>query len=227
MSDVPETAPARPARMKVLVVDDDVVSLEMLVNALKGAHETRAAKDGREALRVVREWAPDLVLLDVMMPELDGLEVCRILRGDPAHADTPVMFVTAVDSSEGERSGLLLGAVDYITKPVDLRLMKLRVRNQLELRRQRQQIREQNELLQRQKAELEATLARVKRLEGVLSICMDCKKIRTENDAWQKLERYLGEHTDAVFSHGLCAECFDERMRIEDEKEARAARRAR
>lgn len=217
--------PIRSERMKVLVVDDDDVSRDLLLNALKSAHETRAARDGREALRVAREWAPDLVLLDVMMPELDGLEVCRILRQDPALADTPVMFITAVDSSEGERRGLELGAVDYITKPFDLRLTRLRVHNQLELRRQRQQIREQNELLSRQKAELEATLARVKRLEGVLSICMDCKKIRAENDAWQQLERYLSEHTDAVFSHGLCAECFDERMRIEDEKEALSERR--
>jgi CheY-like chemotaxis protein len=206
-------------KMKVLVVDDDAVSLGLLVAVLKNDHETRGARDGREALRVAREWSPDLVLLDVMMPDLDGLEVCKLLRADPALAETSVMFVTAVDSPDGERRGLELGAVDYLTKPVDLRLAKLRVKNQLELLRQRDRIREQNELLSRRKAELEATLARVKRLEGVLSICMDCKKIRAEDDAWQKLERYIGEHSDAIFSHGLCDTCFDTRMKLEDEKE--------
>ena len=214
-------------RQRVLVIDDDANVSEVVATYLRreGALvEVRA--DGESGLAAALADPPDLVVLDLMLPGLDGLEVCRLLREDPVLADTPVMFVTAVDSAEGEQRGLELGAVDYITKPLDLRLTKLRVRNQLELRRQGQQIREQNELLSQQKAELLATLARVKRLEGVLSICMDCKKIRTENDAWQKLERYLGEHSDAVFSHGLCAECFDERMRIEDEKEARAARRA-
>lgn len=211
-------------KMKILVVDDDAVNVDLLVRALRSTYDTRAAHDGFEALRVAREWSPDLMLLDVMMPDLDGLEVCRQLREDPELAHTPVIFITAVDSPEGEHRGLTLGAVDYITKPVDLRLAKLRIKNQMELQRQASLIRAQNELLSRQKAELEASLERVKRLEGVLSICMDCKKIRAGNDAWQRLEEYLCEHSDAVFSHGLCTECFEERMRIEDEREAATRR---
>ncbi len=68
-------------------------------------------------------------------------------------------------------------------------------------------------MLKRQKEALEATLSRVKRLEGLLSICMQCKKIRTENNDWHQLEQYIGEHSDAVFSHGLCPDCLEMAMK--------------
>ncbi|MBK7402088.1 MAG: response regulator [Myxococcales bacterium] len=194
--------------MIILVVDDDPVNLQLMVHALAGSYEVHTTQDGHEALRLVRQLSPDLVLLDIMMPDLDGLQVCRLLRADPATADTPVMFVTAVDSTEGERVGLELGAVDYITKPLDLRLTKLRIKNQLELRRQHNLIAEQNAQLTDQNHQLQQALDRVKHLEGILSLCMYCKKVRTENDAWQQLESYVTQHSDARFSHGMCPECF-------------------
>ena len=202
--------------MKILIVDDDPVNIGVLANALKDSYEICTAQDGYDAISLIKEQLPDLVLLDVMMPELDGLEVCRLIRSEGTFADMPIIFVTAVDSLEGEVRGLELGAVDYITKPVNISLMKLRVRNQLELRRHRNMVNEQNLLLTRQKQELEATLGRVKRLEGLISICMSCKKIRGENNAWQQVERYVSEHTDAVFSHGLCPECFEEQKKLLD-----------
>ena len=202
--------------MKILIVDDDPVNIGVLANALKDSYEICTAQDGYDAISLIKEQLPDLVLLDVMMPELDGLEVCRLIRSEGTFADMPIIFVTAVDSLEGEVRGLELGAVDYITKPVNISLMKLRVRNQLELRRHRNIVNEQNLLLTRQKQELEATLGRVKRLEGLISICMSCKKIRGENNAWQQVERYVSEHTDAVFSHGLCPECFEEQKKLLD-----------
>ena len=85
-----------------------------------------------------------------------------------------------------------------------------------ERKRQEDIVKEHNVLLTRQKADLEVTLARVKRLEGMLSICMQCKKIRAENSDWHQLERYIGEHSDAVFSHGLCPECLDREMKKSD-----------
>jgi PAS domain S-box-containing protein len=81
-----------------------------------------------------------------------------------------------------------------------------------ESRQHQDLIEERNALLTRQKAELEATLSRINRLEGLLSICMQCKKIRTENNDWHQLEQYIGEHSDAVFSHGLCPDCLDRAM---------------
>jgi len=195
--------------MKILIVDDEPVNIGVLANALKGSYEICTALNGYDAIRLVKEEAPDLVLLDVMMPELDGLQVCRLIRAEGAFADTPVIFVTAVDSMEGEMQGLELGAVDYITKPMNLKLAKLRIRNQIELKRQRNLVEEKNALLTRQKAELEATLGRIRRLEGMISICISCKKVRADSDAWQKIEQYVTEHSEAVFSHGFCPECFE------------------
>lgn len=196
--------------MKILIVDDDPVSLSILSGALGETYEVITAQNGYDAVSLAVEHVPDLVLLDVMMPELDGLQVCSLIRSDANLSETPIIFVTAVDSVAGEAQGLELGAVDYITKPVNLRLAKLRIHNQLELKRQRNRILAQNQLLTQQKAELEATLARVKRLEGILSICMHCKKIRAEDNAWRQLEQYITAHSDAVFSHGICPDCLKE-----------------
>ena len=196
--------------MKILIVDDEPLNIGVLANALKGSYEICTAENGYDALRMVKEESPDLMLLDIMMPELDGLQVCRLLRADGAYADMPIIFVTAMDSTEGELQGLELGAVDYITKPVNLKLAKLRIRNQIELKRQQNIVKQQNALLTQQKEALEATLGRVKRLEGLISICMCCKKMRSEDHTWQQLEQYIGEHSDAVFSHGLCPDCFEQ-----------------
>ena len=196
--------------MKILIVDDEPLNIGVLANALKGSYEICTAENGYDALRMVKEESPDLMLLDIMMPELDGLQVCRLLRADGAYADMPIIFVTAMDSTEGELQGLEFGAVDYITKPVNLKLAKLRIRNQIELKRQQNIVKQQNALLTQQKEALEATLGRVKRLEGLISICMYCKKMRSEDHTWQQLEQYIGEHSDAVFSHGLCPDCFEQ-----------------
>ena len=196
--------------MKILIVDDEPLNIGVLANALKGSYEICTAENGYDALRMVKEESPDLMLLDIMMPELDGLQVCRLLRADGAYADMPIIFVTAMDSTEGELQGLELGAVDYITKPVNLKLAKLRIRNQIELKRQQNIVKQQNALLTQQKEALEATLGRIKRLEGLISICMYCKKMRSEDHTWQQLEQYIGEHSDAIFSHGLCPECFEQ-----------------
>jgi len=142
------------AKMKILIVDDEPANINLLVHALKSSYEIITALNGFDAISLVKEQSPDLVLLDVMMPEMDGFQVCRLLRAEGAYAETPVIFVTAVDSLEAELEGLELGAVDYITKPVNLKLAKLRIRNQLELKRQKDIVKEQNLLLTRQQAAL-------------------------------------------------------------------------
>ena len=194
-------------------MDDDELNVGLLRGALQDTYAISTAANGEEALRLMREDAPDLVLLDVMMPDIDGLEVSRRARAEHALADLPVIFVTAMDTVEGQSAGLSLGAVDYITKPVNLEHLKLRVRNQLEIKRQRDQIMRMKRVLERRNAALERTLERVKRLERFLTICMYCKKIRAADDQWQQLERYITEHTDAQFSHGICPECEAKEIR--------------
>ena len=103
--------------MKILIVDDEPVNVGLLANALKGSYEICTALSGDVAISMIKEQSPDLVLLDVMMPEMDGLQVCRLIRADATLAGIPVIFVTAMDSLEDEVRGLELGAVDFVSKP--------------------------------------------------------------------------------------------------------------
>jgi len=123
---------------KVLLVDDNTANLQVLRENLDGlGYKLLIAKNGRTALDIVRKAHPDLVLLDIMMPEMDGYEVCRRLKSAEETRHIPVIFLTAMADAEDEAKGLALGAVDYITKPINPELVRARVRNHLELKRHR------------------------------------------------------------------------------------------
>jgi diguanylate cyclase (GGDEF)-like protein len=125
----------------VLVVDDTPANLKLLYELLKDECSVRTASNGPKALAICQsEQRPDLVLLDVMMPDMDGYEVCRRLKEDPRSRDIPVIFITAKTDIEDEQKGLELGAVDYITKPFGPAVVKMRARNQIELKRAREQL---------------------------------------------------------------------------------------
>jgi len=120
----------------ILVVDDERHNLTILVDLLKPFYEVLAAKNGRKALQAARgETPPDLILLDIMMPEMDGYEVCRELKGDKTTEDIPVIFISAMSQPEDETKGFEMGAVDYITKPISPPIVKARVATHLKLRR--------------------------------------------------------------------------------------------
>lgn len=117
---------------KILVVDDEPDALELIHFNLKNAgFEVTTADDGAEALKRARDLVPDLILLDVMLPEMDGLEVCRMLRRDPATRQIPIMMLTAKAAEIDRIVGLELGADDYVTKPFSPRELILRVKNLL------------------------------------------------------------------------------------------------
>ena len=148
-------SPATPAvtRPVVLLVDDTPENLSVLGELLQPLYRVRVANSGARALNVVAsDPRPDLILLDVMMHDMDGYEVIQRLRADPATRDIPVIFVTALDATEDERKGLELGAADYITKPVRPAIMHARVRAQLELKRSRDRMRDENAWLESQVA---------------------------------------------------------------------------
>ncbi len=130
-------------RQKILVVDDTPANIHVLAEALRTDYIVVAATNGQKALQLaVKEPLPDIILLDVMMPGLDGYDVCARLKGDGATKNIPVIFVTALSEAVDEARGLGLGAVDYITKPINPSLVKARVRNQLELKRHRDHLQE-------------------------------------------------------------------------------------
>ena len=118
---------------KILVVDDTPTNIDLLVEILKDDYQVKAAVDGERALQSVASAPPDLILLDVMMPGMDGYEVCKRLKADAETRDIPVIFVTAKSDIEDETRGLDLGAVDYVTKPVSAPIVKSRIRNHLDL----------------------------------------------------------------------------------------------
>ena len=132
----------------VLVVDDMTENLTVIGQLLRPFYRVRVANSGSHALKVAAsEPRPDLILLDVMMPETDGYEVLRQLRASSSTADIPVIFVTALDGDEDEEKGLALGAVDYVAKPIKPALLLARVRAQLELKKARDWLVHQNEYL--------------------------------------------------------------------------------
>ena len=124
--------------VQILIVDDNVTNLQILRDALEGpGYKLLVAKNGKTALTIAQKAKPSLILLDIMMPEMDGYEVCRRLKDDEGTIHIPVIFITALTDEGDEAKGLALGAVDYITKPISPELVKARVRNQLELARYR------------------------------------------------------------------------------------------
>ncbi len=122
----------------ILIVDDMVANIKVLGELLKDEYKIRLATNGEKALQISRSSnPPDLILLDVIMPEMDGYEVCAQLKTDKATKNIPVIFITAMDLEKDETKGLSLGAVDYITKPFSLPIVKARVKTHLELKHHR------------------------------------------------------------------------------------------
>lgn len=200
-------------RPRILIVDDEPINLRLFSVSLKERYEVVTALNGHEAISQLKQQEMDLILLDVMMPELNGFDLCRIIKGNPLFADIPVVFLTAMEGNAGARQGFDAGAIDYLTKPVDLELLRLRVSNLVALKQRGDEVKEQRDQLARQKAELEEALARVKQLEGIIPICMYCKKIKSEEESWQQLEEYISRHSEAMFSHSACPECFEKEMK--------------
>ncbi len=144
---------------RLLLVDDTKTNIDLLVAALMDDHVLSVALNGPSAIMIAKKLRPDLILLDVMMPEMDGFEVCRRLQEDPATADVPIIFLTAMDNPDMKAQGFQAGAVDYITKPFHAAEVKARVRLHLSLLLARRRLANQN-------AELEERVAhRTKELE--------------------------------------------------------------
>jgi DNA-binding NtrC family response regulator len=122
--------------IKILIVDDEPDCIRILGEALDGNYTLMAATKAREALECVYKKQPDLILLDIMMPEIDGYEVLKLLKADPGSRHIPVIFITAADETENEIRGLEMGAADYITKPFNSDILNARIQTHLRLRRE-------------------------------------------------------------------------------------------
>jgi diguanylate cyclase (GGDEF)-like protein len=125
------------AKQKILIVDDETTNIQVLNATLRNDYNTFFATNGQDALHAISEIMPDLILLDVQMPDMDGYQVCRQIKSDPLLQDIPVIFLTSLNQQQDEAIGLELGAVDFITIPYIPAILNLRIRNHLEMKRQR------------------------------------------------------------------------------------------
>jgi CheY-like chemotaxis protein len=170
----------------------------------KWGYNVMVTRDGEMAYQALQqEEAPHLVIVDWMMPNMDGLELCRKLREDPSKQSIYIIMLTAKSDKKDIVMGLEVGADDYITKPFDREELRVRVRVGARI------VELQSTLADRVK-ELEEALANVKQLQGILPICSHCKKVRDDQNYWQQVESYISSHTDAQFSHSICPECFEQ-----------------
>lgn len=130
------------ARSTILIVDDEISNIEIMNAILEDDYEICFATSGEQALETARKILPDLILLDILMPGMDGFEVCQHLKSEALLADVPVIFTTGLGDTEDEVRGLSLGAIDYVTKPVQPVVLRARVSNHIELKRLRDQLAE-------------------------------------------------------------------------------------
>jgi phosphoserine phosphatase RsbU/P len=193
--------------VRILIAEDDPVSNRFLEAALcKWGYQVTVAKDGAQAWRFLEEGeAPPMAILDWMMPEMDGLEICRRIRGTPSLARMYVILLTARTGHGNAVAGLEAGADDYVTKPFDRKELRARVHVGARVAQL------QASLTQRIR-QLEDALANVKQLQGLLPICAYCKKIRDDGNYWRQVESYLTEHSEVQFSHGICPDCYAKLM---------------
>ncbi len=199
----------------ILIVDDIAKNIQVLGSLLaKEGFAISYATHGNQALEMVAVEDFELILLDIMMPEMDGYEVCRRIKRMPGKKDIPIIFLTARIEKQDIVEGLNAGAVDYITKPFNSSELKARVSTHLQLKEARDRITEQNLQLKEKNEQLETlnrklqdALEKIKTLEGIIPICCICKNIRDDKGYWERIEEYMAKHSDAVFSHGICPEC--------------------
>ncbi len=197
------------AGAEVLVVDDTRENLRLLVRLLvERGYKVRPASNGRMALTAAQISPPDLILLDIMMPEIDGYEVCAQLKADKNTCDIPIIFISALHNTADIVRAFTAGGVDYITKPFQAEEVLARVNTHLTIRKLQQEMVIKNQQLQTQNEALQTALASVKTLSGLLPICASCKKIRDDEGYWHTVEVYIRDHSDAIFSHGICPDCM-------------------
>jgi DNA-binding response OmpR family regulator len=189
--------------MRLLIADDDRTATALLATTLQQWKlEISVVHDGGEAWDLLADpLGPSLAILDWSMPRVDGPELCRRVRRNPMRSHIYLILLTARESQADVIQGIDAGADDYLIKPVDPEELRARVQAGIRV------VTLQERLAERV-VELQDALSRVKQLTGLLPICSYCKRIRTDENYWEQVDHYMGEHTDVKFTHGICPACY-------------------
>jgi DNA-binding response OmpR family regulator len=192
------------ARPRVLVAEDEAVTRLLLTSTLtRFGYDVVAVEDGERAWEILQgPRAPALAVLDWSMPGLDGPEICERIRARSTGSYTYVLLVTARSSKSDVVAGLSAGADDFISKPVDPEEIRARLRVGERVLKLEQSLAEQIKKLQEERAH-------VQELQGMIPICMHCKRIRSQEQIWERVETYIEQRSDAKFSHALCQDCLE------------------
>lgn len=195
--------------IKVLVVEDDPFFQRVLVKRLLAEnYQVFAAADGREGMKAIVSFEPDLVISDWMMPEVDGLELCQSVKTGLREAAPYFILLTAKGEISNKLLALDTGADDYLVKPCDQGELMARVRAGLRIVLLTQELRGTVQELDAANAELQGARAEVERLsQEMLPICSFCRKVRDADGHWHSLEEYVAQRTQADFTHGICPGC--------------------
>lgn len=192
----------------ILVIDDDAINIELLKMLLESAnYRLLEASNGKEALEIVMDTLPDLILLDVMMPGIDGYETCRIFKQNIRTRMIPIIMVTALKKADHKVKALKAGADDFISKPIDKTELLVRVKSMLRVKSYYDALQESERKYKKIASDLRKSMARIKILSGMLPICAKCKKIRDDKGYWNQIESYIHRHSEAEFSHSVCPDC--------------------
>ncbi|MFI5108225.1 MAG: response regulator transcription factor [Terriglobales bacterium] len=193
--------------MKILLAEDDPVYALLLQRLLEGEYEVLLVRNGVEAWEaLLAEGAPQLAVLDWLMPRMDGIEVCRRVRHQPDMASVYMILLTSRDHIKDILAGFEAGADDYLVKPCNPEELRARLRVG-------RRVVELQSALAGHVAQLQQALASVRQLQGLLPICSYCKRIRNDQNYWEQLETYLSDHSEALFSHGICPSCYQSIMK--------------
>jgi len=205
--------------MKILIVDDADNMRLLLSGYLEGCgyREILTAASANEAFQhltadpeVPASDAVDLILMDIVMPGVDGIEACRRIKEDMGCSDVPVIMVTGEDGVIQLRQAFEAGAMDYVTKPFNRFELQVRVESALRLKQAMDAQKRANALLEERNLELKEAMENVKVLRGLLPICASCKDIRDDSGNWSMMEAFITANSEAVFSHGICPGCQEE-----------------
>jgi len=202
--------------MEILIAEDDATSRKVLESALRQwGYGVVSLSRGDEALAaLLRPECPPLAILDWMMPEISGIDICRRLRATEKPNPPYLILLTALGSRDAVVEGLQSGADDYVAKPFDAEELRARIRVG-------QRVVELRDRLARQVQELEAALAHVSTLQGILPICAHCHSIRDDKEAWRRMEEYIEANSCAQFSHSICPGCLEKYYPAPKEDEPR------
>jgi len=174
----------------ILIVDDNISNLQVLGALLsQKGYEIAVATDAVKALDFLENDVPDLMLLDVMMPGTNGYDLCKKIKTIDKLIEIPVLFLTALTDPDDIIKGFDAGGVDYISKPFNNAELLARIKTHIGLKKAKDEL---------------------KVLRGTLPICVRCRKIKDEDGYWQIVEEYIENHTELLFSHGLCDGCSHE-----------------